>query len=104
MAEAERAYELNPRSFLTLYTRVFVRLLAGDTDGALAPAQTEQLSHMVLAIAANMLGRADEAIAYAIEFVACCDNTEPFRTREPFFSAAFRAHPRYPELLRAVGL
>jgi len=33
-----------------------------------------------------------------------CDNTGPFWTRAPFFSATFHAHPRYPELLRAIGL
>ncbi len=40
VAEVERAYELDPRSFLTLYGRVFVRSLAGDDDGALAAAKT----------------------------------------------------------------
>ena len=33
-----------------------------------------------------------------------CDNTGPYWTRAPFFSDALRAHPRYPELLRAIGL
>ncbi len=69
-----------------------------------ARAQTEQVSCMVLALAADQLGRTDEAIAYAIESVARSDNTGPFWTREPLFSAAFHAHPRYPELLRAIGL
>ena len=59
---------------------------------------------MVLAFAANFLGREDGVIAYAIASVERCDNTGPFWTRTPFFSAAFHAHPRYPELLRAMGL
>ncbi len=70
----------------------------------LARAQTEQVSRMVLAFAADQLGRIDEAIAHAISSVEHCDNTGPFWTRAPFFSAAFHAHPRYPELLRAIGL
>jgi len=59
---------------------------------------------MALAIAASQLGRVDEAIAYAIDSVVSSDNSGPFFTRRPFFSDAFRAHPRYPELLRAIGL
>jgi Flp pilus assembly protein TadD len=70
----------------------------------LARAQTEQVSRMVLAFAADQLGRVDEAIAHAIASVEHCDNTGPFWTRAPLFSAAFHAHPRYPELLRAIGL
>ncbi len=69
-----------------------------------ARAQTEQVSCMVLALAADQLGRTDEAIAYAIESVERSDNTGPLWTRAPLFSAAFHAHPRYPELLRAIGL
>ncbi|MCO4099484.1 MAG: hypothetical protein HEQ38_08815 [Gemmatimonas sp.] len=69
-----------------------------------ARAQTEQVSCMVLALAADTLGRMDEAIDYAIESVARSDNTGPFWTRSPMFCAAFHAHPRYPELLRAIGL
>ena len=144
IAEAERAYALDPLSFLTLYTRAFVLSLGGDADGALAAAntafgvigrapwvlaglcgayvqrgqrslgeaiymelqaraQTKQVPNMVLAFAANQLGRIDEAIDHAIESVRCCDNTGPFWTRTPFFSAAVHAHPRYPELLRAIG-
>jgi len=144
-AEAQRAYDLDPHSFLTLYARTFVLSLAGEADGALAAAntafavigrspwvlmglpnayvqrgarslgeavytelqarsQTELVSRMVLAFAADHLGRVDEAIAYAIESVDCCDNLGPFFTLRPFFGEAFHAHPRYPELLRAIGL
>lgn len=46
----------------------------------------------------------DDAIADAIASVERCDNTGPFWTRTPFLSAAFRAHPRCPEPLRAMGL
>ncbi len=69
-----------------------------------ARAQTEEVSRFVLSFAADALGRTDEAIAYAIESVAQCDNTGAYWTRAPFFSDALRAHPRYPELLRAIGL
>ena len=86
-------------------------MLRGDLDGAeaiyaemQARVKTDDFSRMTLAIAADDIGRVDEAIAYAIESVECCDNTGPFWTREPLFSAAFHAHPRYPELLRAMGL
>jgi len=66
--------------------------------------QTEHVSRMALAIAASQLGRVDEAIAYAIDSVVSSDNSGPFLTRRPFVSEAFHAHPRYPELLRAIGL
>lgn len=69
-----------------------------------ARAQTEEVSRFVVSIAADALGRTDEAIAYAIESVERCDSTGPYRTRAPFFSDTLRAHPRYPELLRAIGL
>ena len=69
-----------------------------------ARSQIEQVSRMVLTMAASQLGRVDETIAYAIESVVCRDNTGPFRMRRPFFSEAVHAHPRYPELLRAIGL
>jgi serine/threonine-protein kinase len=69
-----------------------------------ARAQTEEVSRFILAFAADALGRTDDAIAYAIESVQRCDNAGPYWTRAPFFSAAFHAHPRYPELLREIGL
>ena len=69
-----------------------------------ARAQTEEVSRFVMSIAADSLGRTDEAIAYGIESVMRCDITGPYWTRAPFFSDALRAHPRYPELLRAMGL
>jgi serine/threonine-protein kinase len=69
-----------------------------------ARAQTEEVSRFVLSFAADALGRTDEAIAYAIESVQRCDNQGPYWTRAAFFSDALRAHPRYPELLKAIGL
>ncbi len=69
-----------------------------------ARAQTEEVSRFLLSFAADALGRTDEAIAFAIESVERCDGTGPYWTRAPFFSDALRAHPRYPELLRAIGL
>lgn len=66
--------------------------------------QTDEVSRLGVLIAADALGRTDEAIAYAIESVERCDNTGPYWTRAPFFSDALRAHPRYPELLPAIGL
>jgi Flp pilus assembly protein TadD len=70
-----------------------------------ARSQTDQqVSRMTLANAASELGSLDEAIMYAIESVERCDNFGPFWMRQPFFSEAAHAHPRYPELLRAIGL
>jgi serine/threonine-protein kinase len=69
-----------------------------------ARALTDRVPRMVLAFAADQLGRTDEAMQYALESVALSDNTGPFWTRRPIFSEAFHAHPRYPELLRAIGL
>ena len=65
---------------------------------------TDDVSRMALALAADALGRADEAITYALESVRRCDFTIPFWTRSAFASEALRTHPRYPELLRAMGL
>jgi tetratricopeptide (TPR) repeat protein len=146
VAEAQRAYELDSHSFLTLYARVTVLAWAGEAEGVLAAANTafavlgrnshvlgplvlaylkrgerslaeavytelqvrsqtdQQVSRMTLANAASALGSLDEAITYAIESVERCDNFGPFWTRQPFFSEAAHAHPRYPELLRAIGL
>jgi serine/threonine-protein kinase len=69
-----------------------------------ARAQTEDVSRFVVSLAADALGRTDEAIAYAIESVERCDSTGPYWTHAPFFSDALRAHPRYPELLQKIGL
>lgn len=69
-----------------------------------ARAQTEEVSRFVVSIAADALGHTDEAIAYALESVERCDSTGPYWTRAPFFSEALRAHPRFPELLRAMGV
>jgi tetratricopeptide (TPR) repeat protein len=69
-----------------------------------ARAQTEEVSRFMLAFAADALGRTDEAIAHAIDSVKRCDNPGPYWTRSAFFSDALRAHPRYPELLTAMGL
>ena len=55
-------------------------------------------------LAAGDLGRVDEAVAYAIESVQRCDHLGLFWARAPFAGDAMRAHPRYPELLRAMGL
>ena len=69
-----------------------------------ARAQTEEVSRFILAFAADALGRTDEAIAHAIDSVQRCDNPGPYWTRAGFFSDALRAHPRYSELLKAMGL
>ena len=86
-------------------------MLRGDLDGAeaiyaemQARVKTDDFSRMTLAIAADDIGRVDEAIAYAIESVQRCDYTIPMWTRTAWTSDAFRAHPRYAELLRAMGL
>ena len=58
----------------------------------------------VLSGAATDLGRTGEAMEYAWQSVARGDNITPLWTRAPYADDAFRAHPRYPALLRAMGL
>lgn len=69
----------------------------------LARAQTEQVSPMVRAFAADQLGRVDEAIAPALSSVEHCDTTGPFRTRAPFSCAAFHAPGRLPQSTHHVS-
>ena len=86
-------------------------MLRGDIAGAeamyaemQARLRNDDVSRMTLAIAADDIGRVDDAIGYAFESVQRCDFTIPFWSRRSWTSDAFRAHPRYPELLRAMGL
>ena len=69
-----------------------------------ARSQTEEVSRFDARIRGPRTWPHRQAIAYAIESVERCDNTGPYWTRSPFFSDALRAHPRYPELLRSIGL
>ncbi len=69
-----------------------------------ARAEIDTVQRSALANAACYLGRHDEAIDYALESVERCDALNPFWARLPFATDAIRAHPRYPELLRAMGL
>ncbi len=69
-----------------------------------ARAETGDMARWTLAMAAQALGRTDEAMQYACQSVERRDNIAPLWTREPFVDEAFRAHPRYPALLRAMGL
>ncbi len=70
----------------------------------LGRSEIDVVQRSVLAQAASLLGRADEAIRYALESVERCDALNPQWARLPFATDAVRAHPRYPELLRAMGL
>ena len=69
-----------------------------------ARSEIDDVPRSALALAASALGRTDEAIDFALESAERCDATTPFWTRAPpFASDAVRAHPRYPELRRAMG-
>ena len=111
MAAARTAMDVIGRHPLVICWLPKCYVLLGDVDGAeavyaemRARVKTDDFSRMTLAIAADDLGRVDEAIAYAIASVQRCDFTLPFWMRSSWTSEAFRAHPRYPELLRAMGL
>ncbi|MEO7086812.1 MAG: hypothetical protein ABI442_12480 [Gemmatimonadaceae bacterium] len=69
-----------------------------------ARSEIDAVQRSALALAANFLGRHDEAIGYALESVERCDALNPVWARPPFATDPIRAHPRYPELLRAMGL
>ena len=69
-----------------------------------ARSKTNLVPNILLSVAADGIGRADEAIAYAIESVKRCDTTGPYFLRTQFFGSFTPAHPRYPELLRETGL
>jgi len=66
--------------------------------------EIDAVQRSTLVLAAANLGRHDEAIGYALESVERCDELNPIWTRLPFATDPIRAHPRYPELLRAMGL
>jgi hypothetical protein len=59
-----------------------------------ARVKNDDFSRMTLAIAADDVGRVDEAIAYAFESVQRSDLTIAFWSRSSWTSDAFRAHPR----------
>ena len=110
---AERAFEVIGRHPVVLSQRpaAFLKLKLGEARRAeavyaelLARAETDQVSRMARSLAAGDLGRVDEAVAYAIESIQRCDHLGLFWARAPFAGDAMRAHPRYPELLRAMGL
>jgi serine/threonine-protein kinase len=70
-----------------------------------ARVETDIVPGSSLALLADALGYVDEAIEWALESVRRCDFTAPFWTRTGIMmSEAMRAHPRHPELLRAMGL
>ena len=116
--EVERTLEVAKVAFASIGRHVLILgwltksyVTQGDrmrAEGLYAELQarslTDDVSRMALALAADALGREDEAITYALESVRRCDFTIPFWTRSAFSSDALRAHPRYPELLRAMGL
>ena len=70
----------------------------------LARSEIDVVSRGALALAASVIGRTDDAVRLARESVERCDALNPVWLRLPFATDAMRAHPRYPELLRAMGL
>ena len=145
LAEAKRAGELDPHSFVAAYARIIAFLNSNDTLGAItavndamftfgrqpqflqylpraylnlgdarraeaayaelqARSEIDTIPRSALANAASALGHTDHAIRYALESVERCDALRPTWARLPFATDAIRAHPRYPELLRAMGL
>jgi|GEM_PF-2674940 len=95
--------------FVGMLVNAYLR--TGDTRRAeaaytelLGRSEIDVVQRSVLALAASILGRADEAVRYALESVERCDALNPGWARLPFATDAVRAHPRYPELLRAMGL
>ena len=89
----------------------FAYLKHGDVERAQqayaelrARSAIDAVPRSALAFAAIPLGHIDQAIEDALESVARCDALNPWWTLRPFITDAFRAHPRYPELLRAMGL
>ena len=70
-----------------------------------ARAETGDVPRWTLSFAASALGRTDEAMEYAWQSVERFDNLVPLTGwRDTPADEAFRAHPRYPALLRAMGL
>ena len=69
-----------------------------------ARSEIDAIPRSSLAVAANALGHTDDAIQFALDSVERCDALNPIWTRLPFATDAIRAHPRYPELMRAIGL
>ena len=67
-----------------------------------ARSETDTVPRSALAIAASALGHTDDAIQCALESVERGDALNPTWARLPFATDAIRAHPRYPELLRAM--
>lgn len=145
LAEAKRAGELDPHSFVAAYGRIFALVNSTDSVGAIAAvseamvkfgrhplflqslpqaylnhgdgrraeavytelharSETDAVPRSSLAIAASALGHTDDAVRFALESVERCDALNPTWARLPFATDAVRAHPRYPELLRAMGL
>jgi eukaryotic-like serine/threonine-protein kinase len=119
VVNAELAVASAPRLFtqfgrhpmlLSLIARSYVQL--GDRRRAeavymelKARVETDLVARSTLALLADALGLVDEAMDWALESVRWCDNTAPFWMRTGVtMSEALRAHPRHPELLRAMGL
>jgi serine/threonine-protein kinase len=69
-----------------------------------ARSEIDTVQRSALAIAASALGYVEDALSYALESVERCDALNPGWARLPFATDAIRAHPRYPELLREMGL
>ena len=145
LAEAKRAHELDPHSFVAAHGRIIALINTDDADRAiaavneamitfgrqpqllqylpraylnlgdarrahaayaelLARSEIDTVPRSSLASAASALGHTDDAIHFALESVERCDALNPIWARLPFATDAIRAHPRYPELLRAMGL
>jgi serine/threonine-protein kinase len=111
LAAAERSMVLFGRHPFVLMSLPRVYMKRGDARRAeaiyaelIARAETGDVARWSLSAAAHDLGRTDEAMEFACQSVERRDNLSMLWTRDAFADAAFRAHPRYPELLRAMGL
>ena len=144
LAEARRAIDLDPHSFVAAFARIVALVTIKDAGAVAAINETvarfgrhpqflqnlprayvnegdmrraeaayaelrvrseiDAIPRSSLAIAAAALGHTDEAVQFALESVERCDALNPVWARTPFATDVIRAHPRYPELLRAMGL
>lgn len=90
-----------PRAYLRRGERRLAEAVYAELKARL---ETDTVQRMALAFAADSLGYVDEAIEWALDSVHRCDNTVPAWTSSLAASEAFRSHPRYPELLRVMGV
>ncbi len=110
LAAAAGALQMSGRHPWVLSTMTHIFAASGDRKRAeaihqelLARAVSGYVQHTWLATSALALGRDDEAMDYAIRSVTETDAFGPWFLRWPN-SESLRAHRRYPELRRLMGL